>query len=567
MIIILFLTSIVWLAYFRAVNCGFVSDDFDGLINYDGKFKGWDYNHLLKFLLYKLFGKSAKLNHFFSILVHNINVILLYLLLRTFLPLQITLYTCILFAIHPVTTQAVAWISGRGYLFGLFYCLLLLNIVNIFYRTTDIILYAPYFIGTVAVYGFLYYLAIHAQFATLMTFCIQILFANYFLAFVGMVITGIHSLGIIKEVIGIRKKTFEEQNLGRSTKFNLRKFIVAVKSLGYYTILALLPRKMGLYHTYNYHYTDDTEQIDGMFLVGWIITISCVLGLIYGSLAVKFAVVWYLAYIFIFLNWITIHQFISERYLYIPVIGICIILSLAFAYYPPLFFLISGLYLCRTWSHIPTYNNEVLFYQSNVWNFQNSEVAFGNLGVTYMKCGLHGSALDAWRIAEKINPQYDVALYNLSSVAKRQGDLVKARDYLKKAVDSPMCHFKDVWSRELVSVEHEIKYLEKYHILRQRLNQLLQLPDKKDEASKLKMKLENTNMLHKTLAEERKKNVSFVEVEQSRLTARMVELEQKKEDLRKPIPAPTLVAMRDKGFDEIEESLNKLNKNNERTIS
>src|SRR3990167_8705912 len=141
-------------------------------------------------------------------------------------------------------------------------------------------------------------------------------------------------------------------------------------------------------------------------------------------------------YIFIFLNWITIQQFVSERYLYIPSIGICGLIgyllytidTLYFAGQPVFLGIAGGLYLMRTWAHLPTYQDEVLFYQSNIWNFPDSEVAFSNLGVTYMNCRLIGSAVDMWQISGKINPQYDVAWYNISSVLKQKGDFVNARE-------------------------------------------------------------------------------------------------------------------------------------------
>ena len=128
MVSLLILTTIVWLAYLGVIECGFVSDDIEGLANYDGKLKKFDYGHFSKWLLYKILNKSPRRNHLFSIFLHNANVILLYLFLITFIPQKIAFYSCILFAIHPINTQAIGWISGRGYPISLFFMLLSFHI-------------------------------------------------------------------------------------------------------------------------------------------------------------------------------------------------------------------------------------------------------------------------------------------------------------------------------------------------------------------------------------------------------------------------------------------------------
>ena len=124
MIELFLLTIICWITYLGVIECGFVSDDIEGLANYDGKLKKFDYGHFSKWLLYKILEKSPRRNHLFSIILHNANVILLYSFLITFIPQKLAFFSCILFAIHPINIQAVGWISGRGYLISLFFMLL-----------------------------------------------------------------------------------------------------------------------------------------------------------------------------------------------------------------------------------------------------------------------------------------------------------------------------------------------------------------------------------------------------------------------------------------------------------
>ena len=80
---ILFITITTWLTYWGAICNGFVSDDIEGLLNYEGKFC-WNYGSLNKWIFLKLFNKNNIRNHLFSIILHNANGILLYLLLINF---------------------------------------------------------------------------------------------------------------------------------------------------------------------------------------------------------------------------------------------------------------------------------------------------------------------------------------------------------------------------------------------------------------------------------------------------------------------------------------------------
>jgi hypothetical protein len=560
---LILLTLLTWLAYWEILECGFVSDDIEGLQNYDGKLKKFDYGHLNKWLLYKLLDKSPRRNHLFSVLLHNANVILLFSFLTTFVPIKVALFTSILFAVHPVCVQSVGWISGRGYPISLMFSLLGLNLVSML-KTTSILGLEP--LGSVNLalatigYSILYYLSITAQFATLATFAIQGMLGNYYLAIIGLIISLIAGIGIVNQVIKGRTSIFKEQNLAQSTSLKLSKIIVAIKSLAYYTRLCVFPKRMGLYHTFNYHYSESTEKEDKWFWFGFLLLLLFGVGFWFGGYAVRFAILWYFAYVFIFLNWITIHQFVSERYVYIPVIGICLLMALALQNYPIVFAFITGLYLMRTWVHLPTYQDEVLYYQSNIWNFPDSEVAFSNLGVTYLKLNLYGSAMDMWAISVKINPNYDVGYYNMSSVMRQKGDLVRAREYLLKAVSSPACHFKETWDKELIQLDHELAYIQELNQLSERLNQIEKDPAKAPEVANIRKQLEEINNLHKIFEENQKKNLTLIQQEEDSLKTRLVQLEKNKKIISEPLTSEKLIKARDDNFMIVKTTVNNLYK-------
>lgn len=570
MFYLLFLTITVWLTYWHAIHSGFVSDDIEGLLNYDGKLKKFDYGHLNKWLLYKLLDKSPHRNHLFSIFLHNANVILLFSFLINFVPVKLVFYTCILFAIHPICIQSVAWISGRGYPISLFFCLLGFNLVNLLKMPSFSLSPGVTLACFSILYFVLYYISIAAQHATLMTFVLLAFFGNYFLAIIGAVISIVAGLGIVKDVINIRTKVFKQQNLERSTKVSPKKVIVAIKSLGYYTRLCFFPKRLGLYHTFCYQYNDNVEKEDKWFWLGFLILLGFVALFVRGDLIIRFAVLWFLSYIFVFLNWITVHQFVSERYAYIPSIGVCVLVAYGVFYLDNLFFggapvlmsLLTGIALMRSWVHLPTYNEEVSFYQSNVWNYPDSETAFGNLGVVYMKCNLIGSAMDMWQISLKINPTYDVAHYNIHSVLKQRGDFINARDFLKKAVDSPQCHFKELWGKELQQLEHEMNYIQELNALSQQLATLERDPSKNEQVKMIRKQLDEINNLHTRFMESQKRNLILIQQEENQLKVRLVEIEKSKVAASQAIKPEAVIDARDKNFAFVKETVNGMLKAN-----
>ena len=182
---------------------------------------------------------------------------------------------------------------------------------------------------------------------------------------------------------------------------------------------------------------------------------------------IKFAIIWFISFIIIFGNFITVQQFVTERYCAIPSIGVCILVAYFTQEYLLIYTFILGLALVRTWMHLGTYTNELNFYLSNAWNFPNSEVALGNLGVTHIRMGRLGSSLDEWHYSIQVNPEYDVPYYNIYSHHKSNAmfhiqrgnfqvglDLLKqAIPYLEKCVACKICHFKEDWSKELKDVK------------------------------------------------------------------------------------------------------------------
>ena len=469
-----------------------------GIAEYDGKRQGLEYGMVSRWIRYHICGgnfpskhrfqdkqsadgkttkgtfipcgKVASRHHILSITVFNLAILSLYYLLSNLLGQKLSFLTCLLFVVHPVVTQGVAWISGLGYPLSLFWITLSLNL-SLWYYTIN----SPPLIVTLLIlmlFSAIQVLAINALFIALASWIILIFLGHYPFALIAFLISLMEGLKIVKHTISIRTNEFKKQNMDKSTYLKPRKVIVAIKTFLYYLKHILFPNKMGLYHKWGYHYDAAVEREDRYLFIGIIAIIGLIAWFFLTPVfAIKLGIIWFVAFIFIFLNWITIQQFVTERYAMVPAIGICIILSYFLQDYIQIYTFIFGCYLVRTWLHLPTYDNELRFYQSNTWNFSDSEVALGNLGVTNIRIGRIGTALDNWQESIQVNTEYDVPYYNLYSHHKSNAmfhvqkgnfqyalDLLKqAYPYLEKCVSCEICHFKDDWTKELNEVNGWIK--------------------------------------------------------------------------------------------------------------
>ena len=491
------LAGAVWLTYYDILHGQWVSDDWEGIAQYDGKFKrishpgargetapvaqspqgGSTWNDVLTWVRWQI-GKAPNPNynkladpnkpvgprdtrqflpsplrhHRLSLTLFSGVVVGVYCLLARLFGSDVAFYATLLWIAHPVGVQCVGWISGIGYLLACWWMVLGLNYALQFagpYSPAEWVILG---VG----YGVLQLLAFRSQFTAMAAVVILFsLHSPYWI--VALVVAFLGSYRTIREVVSVRSATFKAQQMGESTKLHWKKLVVVGKTFYYYVKLVLFPKRLGLYHTYGYHYPVPwIEWEDRYFWAGAALAVGALVGIVGAPPPIAFGLLWWGAFLVFVLNWITVHQFVAERYTWIPSIGICLIVATLAPTW--LFWLLLGVALMRTWAHLPTYFSELHFYESNVWNHPKSEVAYGNLGVTYLRMQRGGSAQDTWAYGTTINPDYDVNWYNLASLYKSAGMLEEARKFLLKAVSCTTCHFPKEWRAELEVTEHEIEW-------------------------------------------------------------------------------------------------------------
>lgn len=390
--------------------------------------------------------QDARKHHALNIIVQWTNLLLGYNFLSHLFGQELAFLSMLIFAVHPCGVQTVGWISGVNYLFSLLGSLLTFNLC----------LYIS------NLYILLPLVAITSIFScmTLLSGCFNFII----LLMMGFINPAIVSglIGIFfmfrlgKKTVNYRIAAFREQQMGKSTNFYWRKIIVMVKTFGYYVRLILFPKRLGLFHVYGYHQDEPLDYADKHFWFG-LLCLSVYITLIFlVPDPVRFGLIWALVYYSIFSNFITANQFVSERYVHIPLFGLSIVFAYLLKDYPILLSFLIGIYVMRVWVHLPTFKNEVRFYESNCFNFPDSEVAMGNLGVAYLNHGMHYKAFDTWHEGTRQNQLYDVPWYNLFSICKQNGDLLGAKKFLMMCLNAKTVHFPEHWKKEMQEIDHII---------------------------------------------------------------------------------------------------------------
>ena len=505
----LIILGTLWLTYSYVIfKGGFVSDDLQGIEAYDGtlmyaneegrkddkgqviKERKICYGTLSKWVRYHLCGghfpsrhhyklpdgkvgepiESGKIpshHHILSLVCQSIACVLLYNFLVIITTPPVALMTTLLFVVHPTCLQAVAWPSAIGYILSLICICASLLISHWIYMTPDM----THIIIGLAGLAFFQIWGVYAQAIPMFTWVILLVLGQWQMAIVAFGFSSMASAINLREYVVYRKGEFAKQQMSQSTSLNIRKPIVALKTLAYYVWLALFPIRMGLYHTWGFHYDKKIELWDWRALCGlFFVAVSAFL-FFHSPIEIRIGLVWFVVFLTLFLNWITAQQWVTERYLYIPVIGLCLVASYYLQNFMPIYYIIFGIFMCRSMVHMPTYNSELNFYLSNTWNFPKSEVAFGNLGVAYVSAGLSGASNDMWLISGTINPNYDVPYYNMFSRTKSQGllmiqngayeqginALAQSIPMMEKVLACKVLHFPDMWKKELDELKAIVK--------------------------------------------------------------------------------------------------------------
>jgi tetratricopeptide (TPR) repeat protein len=414
------------------------------------------------FLIYALFGLNPLAFHLASLLLHISNVIGVYVLMDMIQHNKKTsLIAALVFACHPVLTEAVNCISYNEDLLATFFYLLALvlyikaaTIKNPF----DLLLY----------------------FFSLASFLAALLSKEMAITLPAIILlydlTGRETEkkdGFIKQAVATfnRQKFYYLAFALVAIFYLVLRFKILVNPQGAFAIsraglferilflpdhlfdyikLVLLP--FDLNAEYSFAYPDRFFELSNLF--SFIVVTAITVGsfFIYRySKGIFLGIWWFMITLLPVSNLVEIHNPIAERYLYLPLIGFCMVISILINAIPERsdgarlkniarlkYFILIGLlifYSVVTVDRNPVWKDNFSVWANTVEKSPDNPIVHGGLGLAYQKRGLLDEAIREFKRAIELAPNMAKNHYNLGLAYEEKGLFKKAVDAYKKAVE------------------------------------------------------------------------------------------------------------------------------------
>ena len=412
-------------------------------------------------LIYAVFKLDPFGYHLASLILHIINVILVYSLTHILHKNKTaSLVAGLIFACHPVLTEAVNGISFNEDLWAtLFYLLSLICYTRL--NSED----NKFNIGTYVLSLVLYLLGLLSK---------EMAITLPAIIFIYDIITRRphNEKGFVRQILQtLRHRIFLYLGYAGVSIFYLcLNFLIIIKptdgqqfsigSIGerllyipynifHFIRLAVLPINLSADYVYSYPQNFfDLHNVISVIVVAAIAISSLV---VYKKQKVIFLGIWWffitLAPVY---NLIEIFNPIAERYLYLPLVGFCLVLSLLLTdvihriftahrsigdlLKISLIVILLVIYSTITIARNRDWKDDLSLWSKTLQTTPNSAPAHGNLGRAYLELGLVEEAISEFRAALRLRPQSYKAHYNLGSAYEKKGLLKEAINQYKQTL-------------------------------------------------------------------------------------------------------------------------------------
>ena len=443
------------------------------------------------FLIYAIGGLNATYYHLFSVLLHALNVILVYLLADLIIKNRYSaLIAGLLFASHPALSEAVDAISyNDDLLSAFFFFLAFISYARI--ASKDML--PALKVYSLSLFSFLLAMLSKEMAITLpaiiFLYDLKIRDADTLRSIVGTIkdrlyfYSGYLAVGLL--YLYLRFWAFYHP--GESIKPFYGSLIERIIYLPAHIFsiikLAVFPADLSADYVFSYP--------GGFYESGNLIALIVLTGLVGFSFviyrkakAIFFGIWWFIITLFPVYNLIPLYNPLADRYLYIPLLGFCVLAAVVLNDFlkarmsrpwagkvitPILVIIIVGLYTTATIARNRDWQDGLTLWSKTVKSSPNSSIAHGslghayqelgrldeaveeyqraiaiypddykahyNLGVVYDQQGLFDKAVPSYQRAIQINPAYPNAHYNLGIIYQKQGMVEKAIGHFKKVAE------------------------------------------------------------------------------------------------------------------------------------
>lgn len=374
------------------------------------------YKNKLWKIIYWLEGRlrhHPEWDHFLTLIIHTLVCIFIYL---GFGANNVSFMAALLFSLNPANNQASVWISGRSYALAALGMTgaMAFPYLSIFFLALATY-YNPGFFAPIAFIGS------HQWFLLIVPF-----------------VWAIHYKRFSANV----KYKMQKEMFTEDKAIKPEKLVVAIKTFGFYTALALVPFKITFYHSFLQSLSGSGKQKgytmkDRFFFIGLLF-----LGAIFAYWimvpwnTVSFALLWWCVCIAPFLNFMRMSQEIAERYIYLPNCGLMIVLASVICHDPVISAFFLAMYGTKMWFAMEMYTDDYYLLEHACLNSPDSWFAWHVRGMKRWDNKSFQESVIIWTMARIISPREFKVNFNLATALAMSGHKKEAEQFIKIAAEN-----------------------------------------------------------------------------------------------------------------------------------
>jgi len=441
---IIFLAFLVFTVYLNSLGNEFVSDDIPAFL--ENKNLG-DFSYVfsqpltfIRRLPYFIAYKLGRLNPFFyrivNVIFHLGTVWLIYALISLMASSTLAIFTAGIFAVHPILTESITWISGGGYsqysffFFFAFLAYILSQKNRKFYYVSILAFFLSLSSSEKAIVLPLVFLLFEVSFGELGK--------NWKKLIPFFALSGVWTLYLIGP-LGERVTALETTYYQKPGITNpLIQIPISITS---YLELIFWPKNLTLYHSEEFYFS----QIEYFLRLGLFILFSAAIVYFFKKdRRIFFWLSFFLIPLLPTLTPLRISWWVAERYAYLAVLGIFVVAGLAIWKIGQkfnnqelswvIFALIILALSSRTIIRNMDWKNQDTLWIATAKTSPRSPKNHNNLGDYYSRHGNYQKAIEEFKTAIQLNPDYGDAYHNLANIYREIGNNEEAIANYKKAL-------------------------------------------------------------------------------------------------------------------------------------
>lgn len=441
---LVFLAFLVFTVYLNSLGNDFVSDDVGAIV--ENKNLG-NFSYILSqpltfiralpyFTAYKITGLNPLSFRIVNILSHLGTVLLIYALISLIDKPTLAFFTAGIFAVHPILTESVTWISGGGYSqYSFFFLLSFLTYIlsqknRKFYYVSILAFFLSLSSSEKAIVLPLVFLLYEVSFGEFRKNWKKLI---PFFALSG--VCALYLIGLLGERVTALETTYYQKP---GTDNPLVQIPIAVTS---YLELIFWPKNLTLYHSEEFYFS----QIEYFLRAGvFLLFLAAIVYFFKKDRRIFFWLSFFLISLLPTLTPLRIAWWVAERYAYLATLGIFFIAALgifkigqkfknqelSWLIFALIILILSGRTIVRNMD----WKNEDTLWLATAKSSPHSPQNHNNLGDYYSRHGDYQKAIEEFKSAIELNPDYGDAYHNLGNAYREIGNNEEAIANYQKAL-------------------------------------------------------------------------------------------------------------------------------------